>query len=213
MPSNKHDMITQKNAISDRLNPITPSERHAVNGTTLSKVTASYQEKILLGMGCYWGAERLFWKCDGVISTSVGYSGGFTANPSYKDVCSAQTGHAEVVQVVFEPSKISLKDILGHFWENHDPTQGMRQGNDIGTQYRSAIYYFDDTQQQVVLASKNAYQNALIAAGKNAKITTEISLAGPYYFAETDHQQYLHKKPKGYCGLSGTGICLPKAHE
>ncbi|WP_198159508.1 peptide-methionine (S)-S-oxide reductase MsrA [Grimontia marina] len=200
--------ITADQALPDRLEEIIPAEAHAVNGSMLSKEAPEGQAQILLGMGCFWGAERLFWKLDGVKSTSVGYSGGFTVNPTYRDVCSAQTGHTEVVQVVFDPSRISLEEILTQFWQSHDPTQGMRQGNDKGTQYRSAIYYFGDDQKAAALASRDAYQAALDAEGK-AEITTEIAHAGPYYFAETYHQQYLEKNPNGYCGIGGTGVCLP----
>lgn len=210
MQNNKQLMVTKEQALPDKSQPIIPSEPHAINASILSKNTPPAHQQILLGMGCFWGAERLFWQCDGVSSTSVGYSGGFMANPSYQDVCTAQTGHAEVVQVVFDPSKIALEDILTLFWENHDATQTMRQGNDIGTQYRSAIYYVDESQKQTVIASKKAYQHALIAAGNLGEIATEIGLAGPYYFAETSHQQYLHKNPNGYCGLAGVGVCLPK---
>lgn len=210
MLSNKKQLsITPEQALPDRLEEIIPAEPHAVNGSTLSKTIPANQAQILLGMGCFWGAERLFWTLDGVTSTSVGYSGGFTVNPTYKDVCSAQTGHTEVVQVVYDPALISLETILTHFWQSHDPTQGMRQGNDVGTQYRSAIYYFDEDQKKAALASRDAYQAALKAAGKPAGITTEITPAGPYYFAETYHQQYLEKNPNGYCGIGGTGVCLP----
>lgn len=210
MLSNKKQLaITPEQALPDRLEEIIPAEPHAVNGSLLSKTTPPNQAQILLGMGCFWGAERLFWALDGVISTSVGYSGGFTVNPTYKDVCTAQTGHTEVVQVVYDPARISLETILTHFWQSHDPTQGMRQGNDVGTQYRSAIYFFDETQKQAALASRDAYQVALKEAGNPAGITTEIAPAGPYYFAETYHQQYLKKNPNGYCGIGGTGVCLP----
>ncbi|CZF84089.1 Peptide methionine sulfoxide reductase MsrA [Grimontia celer] len=206
--NHKQLSITADQALPDRLEEIIPAEAHAVNGSMLSKEAPAGQAQILLGMGCFWGAERLFWKLDGVTSTSVGYSGGFTVNPTYRDVCSAQTGHTEVVQVVFDPERISLEEILTQFWQSHDPTQGMRQGNDKGTQYRSAIYYFDEAQKAASIASRDAYQAALIAEGK-AEITTEIAPAGPYYFAETYHQQYLEKNPNGYCGIGGTGVCLP----
>ncbi|WP_028023505.1 peptide-methionine (S)-S-oxide reductase MsrA [Enterovibrio calviensis] len=209
MLNNKQSAVTAEQALPNRLTEIIPAETHAVNGAPLSKVTPEGQGQILLGMGCFWGAERLFWKLDGVLSTSVGYSGGYTVNPTYQDVCTAQTGHTEIVQVIYDPSVVSLEAILTHFWQSHDPTQGMRQGNDVGTQYRSAVYYFDDAQKAVALASKAAYQAALVAAGKPTEITTEIAQAGPYYFAETYHQQYLHKNPNGYCGIGGTGVCLP----
>ncbi|WP_407332063.1 peptide-methionine (S)-S-oxide reductase MsrA [Enterovibrio sp. 27052020O] len=209
MLNNKQTKVTAEQALPDRPTEIIPAESHAVNGTPLSKSAPDDLSQILIAMGCFWGAERLFWKLDGVVSTSVGYSGGFTVNPTYQDVCTAQTGHTEVVQVVYDPNKISLAAILTHFWQSHDPTQGMRQGNDVGTQYRSAIYYFDNEQKEAALASKSAYQQALADAGKPADITTEIALAGAYYFAETYHQQYLHKNPNGYCGIGGTGVCLP----
>lgn len=209
MLTKKQQSISAEQALPDRSTAIEPTEPHALTGLALSKVAPAGQAQILLGLGCFWGAERLFWQLDGVTSTSVGYSGGYTVNPTYQDVCSAQTGHAEVVQVVYDPAKISLEALLTAFWQSHDPTQGMRQGNDVGTQYRSAIYYFDDAQREAAIASRDAYQAALSAAGNSGEITTEIAPAGPYYFAETYHQQYLHKNPNGYCGLGGTGVCLP----
>ncbi|PKF50714.1 peptide-methionine (S)-S-oxide reductase MsrA [Enterovibrio nigricans] len=209
MHNAKQIAINAEQAIPDRVQEIIPSEAHAVNGRTLSKAVLPGEEQILLGMGCFWGAERLFWKLDGVTLTSVGYSGGYTVNPTYQDVCTAQTGHAEVVQVVFDPTKISLETILTHFWQSHDPTQGMRQGNDVGTQYRSAIYCFTPEQERIALTSKEAYQTALKGEGMSGAITSEIAQAAPYYFAETYHQQYLAKNPNGYCGLGGTGVCLP----
>lgn len=165
-------------------------------------------QQILLGLGCFWGAERLFWNTPGVASTSVGYSGGYTQNPTYEEVCSGQTGHTEVVRVIFDPEQISLKQILTLFWEKHDPTQGMQQGNDKGTQYRSAIYTFDQQQHTVAVASKADYQ-ALLAPSVTDSITTEIAAATTYFLAEEYHQQYLAKNPNGYCGLGGTGICFP----
>ncbi|WP_283131490.1 peptide-methionine (S)-S-oxide reductase MsrA [Enterovibrio norvegicus] len=209
MITSKQHTITAQEALPDRMEQIIPTEPHAVNGSVLRAETPVNQEQILVGMGCFWGAERLFWQLDGVTSTSVGYSGGFTINPSYSDVCTAQTGHTEVVQVVYDPAKIQLETILTTFWQSHDPTQGMRQGNDVGTQYRSAIYYYNDAQKDAALASKAAYQAALVDAGKSSEITTEVAEAGPYYFAETYHQQYLEKNPRGYCGIGGTGVCLP----
>ncbi|MDD1781605.1 peptide-methionine (S)-S-oxide reductase MsrA [Enterovibrio sp. ZSDZ35] len=209
MLNTKQIAITAEQAIPDRVQEIIPSEAHAVNGRALSKAVLPGEEQILLGMGCFWGAERLFWKLDGVTLTSVGYSGGYTVNPTYQDVCTAQTGHAEVVQVVFDPAQISLEKVLTHFWQSHDPTQGMRQGNDVGTQYRSAIYCFSPEQEHVALASKEAYQTALKSEGMSGEISTEIKQADPYYFAETYHQQYLQKNPNGYCGIGGTGVCLP----
>ncbi|RXJ73334.1 peptide-methionine (S)-S-oxide reductase [Veronia nyctiphanis] len=209
MFNKKQQPVTLETALPDRQNEIIPSEPHAVNGSRLNKETPEGQQQILVAMGCFWGAERLFWKIDGVTNTSVGYSGGFTTHPTYDDVCSAKTGHAEVVQVVYDPKIVDLQQLLATFWESHDPTQGMRQGNDVGTQYRSGIYWFDEEQRDAVKASKDAFQAALKAAGKHEEITTEIRPAGAYYFAETFHQQYLHKNPNGYCGLGGTGVCLP----
>lgn len=159
-------------------------------------------------MGCFWGAERVFWQLNGVISTSVGYAGGYTPNPTYEEVCTGKTGHTEVVRVVFDERVISLEKLLAVFWEKHDPTQGMRQGNDLGTQYRSAIYTYSAKQQESAEKSKLLYQQAL-QEELRANITTEIQPAGPYYFAETYHQQYLAKNPDGYCGIGGTGVCFP----
>jgi peptide-methionine (S)-S-oxide reductase len=159
----------------------------------------------IFGMGCFWGAERKFWQTKGVYSTAVGYGGGYTANPTYQEVCSGGTGHAEVVRVVYDPKVVSFETLLGLFWENHDPTQGMRQGNDVGTQYRSVIYYFDDKQKQAIETSLRDYQARLAAAGYGP-IQTEIKPAPPFYFAEAYHQQYLAKNPGGYCGIGGTGV-------
>jgi peptide-methionine (S)-S-oxide reductase len=163
----------------------------------------------IFGMGCFWGVERLFWQQPGIYSTAAGYSGGYTPNPTYREVCSGQTGHAEVVRVVFDPQVISYRKLLQVFWENHDPAQGMRQGGDIGTQYRSAIYYLDAEQQAEAEQSLQAFQQAMDKAGDQRTITTEIAPALPFYYAEDDHQQYLHKNPGGYCGLGGIGVCLP----
>ena len=164
--------------------------------------------RILVAMGCFWGAVRKFWQAPGVVSTSVGYVGGHTPNPNYEEVCSGQTGHTEAVRVIFDPKKTSHAEMLRLFWESHDPTQGMRQGNDVGTQYRSALYYFDEDQKRAVLASRDAFQKELDAAGYG-RITTEIGPAPEYYFAEDYHQQYLAKNPGGYCGLGGTGVSCP----
>ena len=183
-------------------------DRHAVNGNPLKGPWADGLEVALFGLGCFWGAERVFWKLEGVHSTSVGYAAGHTRNPTYHEVCSGQTGHNEVVLVVFDPSVVSYDHILAAFWESHDPTQGMRQGNDVGTQYRSGIYTYSDAQQQRAEASRTAFQERLTAAGYGA-ITTEVIPAGPYYYAEEYHQQYLHKNPGGYCGLGGTGVSCP----
>jgi peptide-methionine (S)-S-oxide reductase len=176
-----------------------------VLGTSLVPPFPEGMEQIVVGMGCFWGAERKFWEADGVYTTAVGYAGGFTPNPSYEEVCSGRTGHAEVVLVVFDPTVTSNEAMLKIFWENHDPTQGMRQGNDVGTQYRSAIYTFTPEQREAALASKQAFEKALDDAGYGT-ITTEIADAGPFYYAEDYHQQYLAKNPSGYCGLGGTGV-------
>ncbi len=202
----KQTMITAAEALPGRVTPLVVEDTHFVNQSSLTAKPLAGQQEILLGMGCFWGAERLFWQLDGVISTSVGYAGGFTLNPTYEEVCTGQTAHAEVVRVVFDPQVISLEALLHQFWERHDPTQGMQQGNDLGTQYRSVIYVYSDEQYQQALASKQQYQN-LLGAGKI--ITTEILPAGDYYYAETYHQQYLAKNPEGYCGLGGTGVCFP----
>jgi peptide-methionine (S)-S-oxide reductase len=164
--------------------------------------------RAVFGMGCFWGVERMFWQLDGVYSTAAGYAGGFTPNPTYQEVCSGQTGHNEVVLVVFDPDVVSYEALLKVFWEGHDPTQGMRQGNDLGTQYRSGIYTFDDAQQAAAQASRDAFQPVLVEAGYG-EITTEIEPAGPFYYAEEYHQQYLAKNPGGYCGLGGTGVSCP----
>jgi peptide-methionine (S)-S-oxide reductase len=165
--------------------------------------------RVVFGMGCFWGAERKFWEMSGVVSTAVGYAGGTTSNPSYREVCSGETGHTEVVQVVFDPARVSFEALLRVFWESHDPTQGMRQGNDVGTQYRSTVYTFGEAQQRAAEVSRDAYQKALTAAGHPAPITTEILPAPVFYFAEEYHQQYLGKNPNGYCGLGGTGVACP----
>jgi peptide-methionine (S)-S-oxide reductase len=165
-------------------------------------------QQIVFGMGCFWGAERLFWQTPGVITTAVGYAGGFTPNPTYEEVCSGRTGHTEAVLVVFDPEKVTLETLLKVFWEGHDPTQGMRQGNDMGTQYRSAIYVSDDAQLAAAKSSRDMFQERLSASGYG-DITTEIAEAGPFYYAEPYHQQYLSKVPNGYCGLGGTGVSCP----
>lgn len=204
----KTAMINVNDALPGRTQAMPITEAHFVNHSALDAPLAPEQQQILFGMGCFWGAERLFWSLDGIVSTSVGYAGGYTPNPTYDEVCSGLTGHTEVVRVVFDTTKTHLDDILEHFWERHDPTQGMRQGNDSGTQYRSAIYCFSEEQLNIVNASKLRYQEALNHQGKS-HITTEILPAGQYYFAESYHQQYLAKNPEGYCGLGGTGVCFP----
>jgi peptide-methionine (S)-S-oxide reductase len=181
---------------------------HFVNGHRLEPPFPDGLSRALFAMGCFWGAERKFWELSGVYSTAVGYAAGHTPNPTYREVCSGMTGHAEVVLVVFDPRQVKYEDLLKVFWENHDPTQGMRQGNDVGTQYRSGIYYFDDAQRRAAETSRETYQQRLTAAGHGA-ITTEIVAAPEFYYAEDYHQQYLAKNPGGYCGLGGTGVSCP----
>ncbi|GLO62065.1 peptide methionine sulfoxide reductase MsrA [Vibrio sp. MACH09] len=205
---NKQTLVTAETALKGRETAIAITQPHFVNQTDITLAATESQQELLLGMGCFWGAERLFWQLEGVISTSVGYSGGFTPNPSYDEVCSGKTGHTEVVKVIFDPALISLQQLLNLFWERHDPTQGMQQGNDIGTQYRSAVYVYTEQQLTIALESKQQYQQALSIENR-ANITTEIKQAEPYYFAEEYHQQYLAKNPQGYCGLGGTGVCFP----
>lgn len=202
----KTDMISADQALPGRATAIAQMEPHFINQTDLSAPLLPHEECIVLGLGCFWGAERLFWQLDGVVSTSVGYAGGYTSNPTYEEVCSGLTGHTEVVRVVFDPQIISLQQILRVFWEKHDPTQGMRQGGDIGTQYRSAIYTLTAEQQTIAKATMERYQEAL---GAEHVITTEIQSLPNYYFAEVYHQQYLAKNPDGYCGIGGTGVCFP----
>jgi peptide-methionine (S)-S-oxide reductase len=185
-------------------------ERHAVLGTPLRPPFPQGLEQAVFGMGCFWGAERIFWEAGGVYTTAVGYAGGYTPNATYEEVCSGRTGHAEVVLVVFDPAVTSYEAMLKLFWEHHDPTQGMRQGNDVGSQYRSAIYTFSPDQQKAAVASKESYQRAL-ADSRYGPITTEIAEAGDFYYAEGYHQQYLAKNPAGYCGLGGTGVACPTA--
>jgi peptide-methionine (S)-S-oxide reductase len=184
-------------------------EKHTVLGTPLAPPYPEGLEQAIFGLGCFWGAERKFWQAPGVYTTAAGYAGGPTSNPTYEEVCSGRTGHAEVVLVVFDPKRISYEELLRIFWESHDPTQGMRQGNDVGTQYRSAIYTTTPAQRTAALASREAYQKALMQAGHAAEITTEIADAPEFFFAEPYHQQYLDKNPGGYCGLGGTGVACP----
>ena len=183
-------------------------ERHAVLGRSMTPPFPAGVETVQVGMGCFWGAERLFWELPGVWTTAVGYAGGTTPNPTYREVCTGRTGHTEVVLVAYDPAQVSLDEVLRVFWEGHDPTQGMRQGNDVGTQYRSALYTTTDAQAEAAQASKDAYEGALAAAHRG-RITTEIAPAGPFYYAEEYHQQYLHKNPGGYCGIGGTGVACP----
>ncbi len=200
------EMPSSAQALPGRPDPLPTAETHFVNGRPLQPPYPDGMEKAVFGLGCFWGAERKFWQLgDGIWVTAVGYAAGLTPNPTYEEVCSGMTGQNEVVLVVFDPKRISYDDLLKTFWENHDPTQGMRQGNDVGTQYRSGIYVFDDAQRQAAEASKAAYAQALVAKGYGP-ITTEIQEAGPFYFAEDYHQQYLAKNPNGYCGLGGTGV-------
>jgi peptide-methionine (S)-S-oxide reductase len=204
----KTDLVTAEEALPGRPDPIPVAPAHAVLGTPMTPPFPDGFEQAVFGLGCFWGAERKFWQADGVHTTAVGYAGGFTANPTYEQVCSGRTGHTEVVLVVFDPARISYDDVLRLFWESHDPTQGMRQGNDVGTQYRSAIYTFGDDQLAAAERARDAYQVALAARGYD-RITTEIAPAGPFFYAEDYHQQYLHKNPMGYCGIGGTGVACP----
>jgi peptide-methionine (S)-S-oxide reductase len=196
---------TAADALPGRDTPMAVAETHFVNGASLRPPFPAGTQQAIFGMGCFWGAERKFWQTPGVVSTAVGYAGGATANPTYREVCSGQTGHAEVVLVVFDPARVTYEQLLPVFWENHDPTQGMRQGNDVGTQYRSAIYTVHASQATAARQSRDAYQQRLAAAGHGA-ITTEIAPAPAFYYAEDYHQQYLAKNPGGYCGLGGTGV-------
>lgn len=205
LSSRKSVMVAAADALPGRAAALTVSNRHAVLGSPLQPPFAAGMEEAQFGMGCFWGAERLFWKIPGVHSTSVGYAGGYTPNPTYEEVCSGRTGHAEVVRVIFDPTKVSYETLLKAFWERHDPTQGMRQGNDLGTQYRSVIYCTSDGQLVAAEASRARYQQALDSAQRGA-ITTEILPAPEFFYAEDYHQQYLHKNPEGYCGLGGTGV-------
>lgn len=195
-------------ALHGRNEALAIAPEHFVNGAALKGPHPEGSETIYVGMGCFWGAERLFWTLPGVIVTAVGYQGGHTPNPTYEEVCSGQTGHTEIVKIVYDPAVIDLETLLARFWEEHDPTQGMRQGNDTGTQYRSAIYTTTPAQAEIVARSRAAYGEALAARGLGP-VTTEIAPAGPFYYAETYHQQYLAKNPNGYCGLAGTGVSCP----
>ncbi len=208
LPRHKTDMPTAEQALPGRSDPIPVPGRHLVLGTSLTPPYPEGTDIAEFAMGCFWGEERKFWETPGVVSTSVGYEGGFTPNPTYDEVCSGGTGHAEAVRVVFDPSQVSYPELLRVFWESHDPTQGMRQGNDVGTQYRSAIFARSPEQHMAAEASRARFQAALSAAGHGA-ITTEIVPAGEFYFAEDYHQQYLARNPNGYCGLGGTGVACP----
>ena len=204
----KSSMVDPSEALPGRESPIPTAERHYVNGNPLKGPYPSGLETAFFALGCYWGAERKFWQVPGVWVTAVGNAGGFSPNPSYEEVCSGLTGHAESVLVVFDSAKVSYAQLLKVFFESHDPTQGMRQGNDVGSQYRSAIYWTSPAQRDAALAAKAAYEAALMAKGYGP-ITTEIAEAGPFFFAEDYHQQYLAKNPNGYCGLGGTGVACP----
>ena len=201
-------MVAQQDALPGRSEAMPVPERHAVLGSPLAPPYPDGMAVAVFGLGCFWGAERKFWQLAGVFTTAAGYAGGVTLNPTYEEVCSGRTGHAEVVQVVFDPAVVSYGDLLRVFWEAHNPTQGMRQGNDVGTQYRSAIYYRDDPQRRAAEESRAAFQAVLMGAGYG-QITTEIAPAGKFNFAEDYHQQYLAKVPNGYCGLGGTGLICP----
>ena len=201
-------MITAETALPGREREMAVPERHFVLGTPLRPPFPAGFETAVVGMGCFWGAERVFWQAPGVHTTAVGYAGGFTPNPTYEEVCSGSTGHTEAVLVVFDPALTTYEEILRLFWENHNPTQGMRQGNDVGTQYRSAIYTGGDAQAAAATGTRDAYATVLRAGG-HGEITTEIASGGPFYYAEEYHQQYLAKNPNGYCGLGGTGVSCP----
>jgi len=205
---NKTRMVDEGEALPGRDGPLPVPERHLVLGTPLRPPFPEGLEQAVFGMGCFWGAERVFWRAPRVHTTAVGYAGGYTPNPTYEEVCSGRTGHAEVVLVVYDPKVTTYEAMLRIFWENHDPTQGMRQGNDVGTQYRSAVYTFSDAQLEAAESSRRAYQQVLSSAGYG-EITTEIRPAGAFYYAEDYHQQYLERNPRGYCGLGGTGVSCP----
>jgi peptide-methionine (S)-S-oxide reductase len=206
--SRKLKMPSKDDALPGRRERMAVPVEHFVSGARLEPPFPEGTETAVLGLGCFWGAERKLWQLEGVYSTAVGYAGGITPNPTYREVCSGQTGHTEVVLVVFDPKVLRYEDLLRVFWESHDPTQGMRQGNDAGTQYRSAIYTYGEAQRKAAEASRAAYQEQLTAAGYGA-ITTEVREAGDLYYAEEYHQQYLAKNPDGYCGLGGTGVSCP----
>jgi peptide-methionine (S)-S-oxide reductase len=198
-------MPEQQEALPGRATALQVPEAHFVNGNRIQEPFPAGLKDAVFGLGCFWGAERLFWQLPGVYSTAVGYAGGFTQNPTYEEVCSGMTGHTEVVRVIYDPAKTSYEDLLKVFWESHDPTQGMRQGNDVGTQYRSAIYVTDDEQRELAENSKRAYQQRLSAANRGT-ITTEVQDAPKFFYAEDYHQQYLAKNPNGYCGIGGCGV-------
>ncbi|WP_084000707.1 peptide-methionine (S)-S-oxide reductase MsrA [Actinomadura kijaniata] len=204
----KTEMVSPDKALPGRDEPMPVPPRHEVLGGPLAPPYPDGVEVAEFALGCFWGAERKFWQTPGVVSTAVGYEGGYTPNPTYEEVCGGLTGHTETVRIVYDPAEVSYETLLRVFWEAHDPTQGMRQGNDVGTQYRSAIFTRDEAQRKLAEASRDAYQKVLTAAG-HGKITTQITPATDFYFAEDYHQQYLHKVPNGYCGLGGTGLSCP----
>ncbi|MDB9314026.1 peptide-methionine (S)-S-oxide reductase MsrA [Spirulina sp. CS-785/01] len=205
----KASMPKPEEALPGRSQSMPVPDKHYVNGNPLKPPFPDGMEQAMFGLGCFWGAERKFWQLEGVYTTAVGYAAGYTPNPTYQEVCTGMTGHNEVVFVVYDPQKISYAELLKTFWESHDPTQGMRQGNDTGTQYRSGVYVYSEEQRQLAEASRDAYQEALKAKGKG-EITTEIIDAPEFYYAEDYHQQYLAKNPNGYCGLGGTAVAFPK---
>ena len=205
----KTTIPAQDEALPGRNTPMPITGKHFVNGSHIKQGAAGTLEEAVFGLGCFWGAERKFWQLPGVVTTAVGYAGGHTPNATYEEVCSGRTGHTEVVRVVYDADKVSYEELLKAFWESHDPTQGMRQGGDVGTQYRSAIYAIGDRQLELAERSKAAYQRALAASGHGGLITTEVGPAPQYFHAEEYHQQYLAKNPDGYCGLGGTGIACP----
>jgi peptide-methionine (S)-S-oxide reductase len=208
----KRRMPRPDEALPGRSDTMAVPDTHFVNGARITEPFPDGLERALFGMGCFWGAEKKFWQLPGVYSTAVGYAGGFTPNPTYREVCTGMTGHNEVVLVVFDPRQVSYETLLKTFWENHDPTQGMRQGNDVGTQYRSGIYYFNDVQREAAERSREVYQNRL-REKDYGRITTEITPASEFYYAEDYHQQYLAKNPDGYCGIGGTGVTCPVGVE
>lgn len=202
---NKSTLVSAKDALVGRSDPIATAEQHFVFGEDLKRPLKANEKEVVVGLGCFWGAEKLFWQLEGVTHTAVGYGAGYTPNPTYEEVCGGRTGHNEVVRVVYDPSVLAFEALLAVFWEAHNPTQGMRQGNDRGTQYRSGIYLSETSEIVVAEGSRNSYQKNLQKAGFPS-VTTEIALAGPFYYAEAYHQQYLAKNPQGYCGLGGTGV-------
>ena len=203
---NKKSLLPlESEALKGREEEIEVPPEHFINGTPLKAPFPEGLEQAIFGMGCFWGVERRFWELEGVYTTAVGYAGGYTKNPTYREVCTGMTGHNEVVLVVYDPTKITYENLLTTFWEDHDPTQGMRQGNDVGTQYRSGIYFLNNSEEDVILKTKSQYQSQLDNSGLG-QITTEVKSAGPFYYAEHYHQQYLAKNPDGYCSLAGTGV-------